>query len=175
MKGTTKLKSTLGILGLFCMACTGQGFAAEKPGSPPATPAAQAAAKPAEQKDPAMLDQAAIQGKWKVVAMEAQGNQAPAEVVAVLKYEFKDDKLTITPGEPGFAHYTFKLNSSTKPAAIDITAAEPGRGADDMEKGIYTLEGDHLKIWLGNNKRPTRMTADARSGQALVELKREKP
>lgn len=175
MKDTNEIKSIFGTLGIFCMAWTGQGFAAEKPANPHATPAEQAAAKPVEQKDLAKRDQAAIQGKWKVVAMEAQGNQAPAEVVAVLKYIFKDNKLTITPGEPGFTHDTFKLNPSAKPAAIDITPAEPGRAADDMQKGIYTLEGDRLKICFGNNKRPTKMTADAQSGQALVELEREKP
>lgn len=175
MKHTFEIKRTLGTLGIFCMAWTGQGFAAEKPANPPATPAEQAAAKPAEQKDLAKRDQAAIQGKWKVVAMEANGRPAPASILAVLKYEFKGDKLFITPGEPGFTDYTFKLNPSAKPATIDMPRIKPGGELDKTEsQGIYTLEGDHLKICFGKNKRPTEMKADAQSGfgQALVELER---
>ena len=48
---TIEIKSTLATLGIFCMACTGQGFAAEKPANPPAAPAKGAAPAPAP--DPA--------------------------------------------------------------------------------------------------------------------------
>ena len=110
--------------------------------------------------------------------MKANGRPAPAAILAVLKYEFKGDKLFITPAEAGFADYTFKLNPTAKPATIDMPRIKPGGELDHTEsQGIYTLEGDHLRICLGKNKRPTEMKADAQSGfgQALVELEREKP
>lgn len=110
--------------------------------------------------------------------MTAAGNSAPAEILGVLKYEFKGDKLFVTPGESGFTDFMFKLNPNAKPATIDMPRIKPGGGVDKSQsQGIYTLKGDHLKICLGKNKRPTEMRADAEDGfgQVLIELEREKP
>ena len=86
-----------------------------------------------------------IQGTWKIVALEADGKQAPAEIVAMLKFVFKDDTLTCVPGEPGFTNYKFKLDPATKPAGFAMTHAD-GTKQGETDKGIYALEGDRLKI-----------------------------
>ena len=130
------------------------------------------AAAPSKE-DAAKTDLDKIQGTWKVVAMEAAGQQAPAEIVAALKFVFKDGKLTFTPGEPGFTNYTFKLNATAKPASFDMTHAD-GDNKGETHKGIYSLKGDNLKICFGNaDDRPKEFTAKGK--QAMYVLKREKP
>ncbi len=116
-----------------------------------------------------------IQGTWKMVALEADGKQAPAEIVAALKLTFKGDTLTFTPGEPGFSNYSYKLDPGTKPASFDMTHADgPHKG--ETEKGIYLLEGNHLRICFGKpGARPTEFATTAGSGVGMYTLEREKP
>ena len=115
-----------------------------------------------------------IQGTWKLVALEADGKQAPAEIVAVLKLVFRDDTLTFIPGEPSFTNYKFKLDPTTKPASIAVTHAD-GTNKGETENGIYLLNGDHLKICFGAGaKIPDEFTARAKSGQSMYSLERLK-
>jgi uncharacterized protein (TIGR03067 family) len=120
-------------------------------------------------------DTAKIQGSWKVVSLEADGDQGPVEIVAKLKLVFKDGNLTFTPGEPGFTNYEYKLDPSTKPPSFDMTHAG-GKDKGDTTKGIYAMDGDDLKICFGKDgQRPKKFTAKAESGQTMYVLKREKP
>jgi len=131
------------------------------------------AAEPS-QPDLTKKDMDGIQGTWKLVALEADGKQAPAEIVAVLKLVFRDDTLTFIPGEPSFTNYKFKLDPTTKPASIAMTHAD-GTNKGETEKGIYSLSGDHLKICFGaGGKIPGEFTAKARSGQSMYTLERVK-
>jgi uncharacterized protein (TIGR03067 family) len=116
-----------------------------------------------------------IQGSWKIVMMEANGESATAEIVAKLKLVFKGDTLTFTPGEPGFTNYTYQLDPTTKPAGFDMTHAD-GKDKGKTQGGIYLLQGDSLKICFGRvDERPREFTAKANSGQMMYVLKREKP
>ena len=58
------------------------------------------AASTAKQDDTTSEALKAIEGKWKLVTMRAAGNDAPPQVIATYKYEFKGDKLMITPDNP---------------------------------------------------------------------------
>jgi uncharacterized protein (TIGR03067 family) len=123
----------------------------------------------------AKKDKDSIQGTWKIVMLEADGEAAPALVVAKLKLVFKDDTLTFTPGEPGFTNYTYKLDPATKPAGFDMTHAD-GSDKGMTLKGIYLLEADSLKICFGKTgDRPKEFIAKAKSGQMMYVLKRDKP
>ena len=62
----------------------------------------------------------------------------PGEIVEKLKLIFKDDKLTFTPGEPGFTQYTFKLDPNTKPASFDMTHAD-GSKKGETKRGSICL------------------------------------
>ncbi len=92
-----------------------------------------AAAEPPKQ-DTVKKDLNAIFGTWQVTAIEADGMASPAEMVEKLKFIFKDDKLTFTPGEPGFTQYTFKLDPNTKPASFRYDACRRLKERRD-EKG----------------------------------------
>jgi uncharacterized protein (TIGR03067 family) len=115
-----------------------------------------------------------IQGTWNLVALEADGKQAPAKLVTAVKLIFKDDTLTFAPGEPGFTSYRYKLDPTTKPAGFSMTHSD-GANKGKTETGIYLLEGDRLKICFGRpGHLPTKFTAKAKSGQAMYSLERQK-
>ena len=123
----------------------------------------------------ATTDLERIQGTWRIASLEADGEPAPAEIVATLKLVFKDDRLAFTPGEPGFTNYTYKLDPTAKPARFDMTHAD-GTHKGQTQMGIYALEGDSLTIGFGKpDRRPQEFTAKAKSGQAMYVLTREKP
>jgi uncharacterized protein (TIGR03067 family) len=131
------------------------------------------AAEPSKQ-NAVTKDTNRIQGTWKLVALEADGKQAPAEIVAALKLVFRDDTLTFTPGEPGFTNYKYTLDPTTKPASFAMTHAD-GTNKGETEKGIYSLDGDRLKIWFGRlDKSLNGFTASAKSGQSMYSLERVK-
>ena len=125
--------------------------------------------------DTVKKDMDGIQGTWKIVALEANGEQGPPEIVAALKLTFKGDTLTFTPGEPGFSNYNYELDPTTKPASFDMTHADgPNKGKTD--KGVYSLEGNHLRICFGKaDNRPKEFTTAAESGRWMYTLTREKP
>jgi uncharacterized protein (TIGR03067 family) len=132
------------------------------------------AAEPPKQ-DSVKKDLNEILGTWQVTAIETDGMAGPAEIVEKLTLNFKDDKLTFTPGEPRFTQYTFRLDPNTKPASFDMTHAD-GSKKGETKKGIYLLEGDRLKICFGNeDDRPKELTAEADSEQVMYTLRRKKP
>lgn len=120
-------------------------------------------------------DLEAIQGKWKLVAMEIGGNQAPAEIVAAMKYEFKGNTMVVTPTEPGHSDHLVELNSKAKPIpTFDMTPLVNGNKGR-MLKGIYVMGGKKIKVCLSNVNRPTKFVTNKESGygQVMIVLERE--
>ena len=93
----------------------------------------------------AKADQAAIQGAWKVVGTEEDGqkNENPDEIVI----RFEGEEVSQTKGGQQVDPATFKLDEKAKPKTLDLT---PLQGPDKGKtiKGIYELTGDSLKICL---------------------------
>jgi uncharacterized protein (TIGR03067 family) len=136
------------------------------------TAAGLVVAEPSKQELVKDMDE--IQGTWKLIALEADGHQAPAEIVATMKLGFKEDRLTFIPGEPSFTNYKFKLDPTTKPASITLIHAD-GTHQGEAEMGIYLLDGDHLKICVGSvDQAPKEFTTRAKSGQGIYSLERMK-
>lgn len=116
-----------------------------------------------------------IQGKWKLIAMEIGGRQAPAEIVASMKYEFKGDILVVTPTQPGHSDHLVELDSTAKPIpTFDMTPMVNGKKGPTL-KGIYVMSDKELKVCLGNVSRPDKFATNEKTGygQVMIVLKRE--
>jgi uncharacterized protein (TIGR03067 family) len=130
-----------------------------------------AAATAAQDRD--QKDEDKIQGVWLVVLMEKGGEKAPIEVS-------KDAKMTITDGTfkmelAGRAEngtVTYKLDPSKTPKQIDITESRGGK--NDVVIGIYSLDGDDLKICFSKDIRPKDLATQAGDNNFLLVLKRDK-
>jgi len=162
-----KKNSILLALGLLALPMCTHAVAEEK---------ATEAASTAKQDDTTSEALKAIEGKWKLVTMRAAGNDAPPQVIATYKYEFKGDKLMITPDNPNSnGNFSIKLDPSAKPiATLDMTDLA-GKNEGRTLSGIYALENGTLKICFAKDKRPTGFVATEETGygQILIELERE--
>jgi uncharacterized protein (TIGR03067 family) len=119
-------------------------------------------------------DRKNIQGTWKLVALEADGQPAPPEIVAALKLVFKGNTLTFTRGEPSYTYYTFTLVPTNQPCGFTMIHAD-GSEKGKIQNGIYSLSGDRLKICLASgNRSPRDFKTTAGSGLGLYALEREK-
>jgi uncharacterized protein (TIGR03067 family) len=129
-------------------------------------------AQPADEKkaDP-------FQGTWEVVKLE-QGGQDLSEGLkdgpATLK--FVGNKYTFTAGED-VEEGTFKFDAKAKTPTIDLTITE-GRAKGKIQLGIYKLDGDTLKVCLGEEggkERPTKFSTAADSADfVMFTLQRKK-
>lgn len=118
-------------------------------------------------------DQDKIQGTWKVVSLQADGEHAPPDVLARLKFFFKGARLTIAPGEPGFANYTFQLRPDATPPGFEMTHAD-GKHAGLTLKGHYVLRGDDLRISFADDEQQVKKRNSPPAGRTYL-LRREKP
>lgn len=134
----------------------------------------QARDKPKQDKD-------LIQGTWKVAKVEAEG-QDQSDKPREAKF-FMQSTWTITEGkiviksESNIAEVQFKLDPSAKPKAIDCTmTAVPNKEIEGKTfKGIYSLEGNTLKIHLPNDagaNRPTELETQRGGMSMMLVLKR---
>jgi uncharacterized protein (TIGR03067 family) len=135
----------------------------------------------AEQDDAAKLEMKKLQGAWKTVAVESEGQkiEPPAELASTVV--IKGDTYTVTAvtetGQKVVSELTFRVGHKKNPKEIDFTtAAGPDKGK--RIKGIYQLKGDTLQVCFNPKKdgeRPTAFTTKAGSSVRLNIFKREKP
>jgi uncharacterized protein (TIGR03067 family) len=127
----------------------------------------------AAQDDLAKKDLEGFQGVWKYVSLEHKSKTTPEdELKKFIPITFKDDKWIQLKDDKGEV-LTVKLDPSRKPKAIDLTG-QSGSYKGKTILGIYTLEGDTLKIcanWEGG-ERPKAFNVEG--GATLMALKREK-
>jgi uncharacterized protein (TIGR03067 family) len=113
-----------------------------------------------------------LQGTWEVTSLESMGQKVPADQLKQLgmKMTFKDDKVTLQgKGQPDEV-MTIKLDASQKPKTIDATDPQ-----NKLEKGIFELEGDTLKMCIAQPgaDRPKDFTST--KDTMLIIAKRAKP
>jgi uncharacterized protein (TIGR03067 family) len=123
--------------------------------------------------DATKKDLDAMQGTWQVVAMEIDGQAVPEEQLKPFKLTIKGDKGSHTSPDGKIEEATIKLDATKKPKAIDITPLTgPDKG--NTMRGIYTLEGDTIKVCMTHkgDVRP----AEFKGGKdlAVMTMKREK-
>jgi RNA polymerase sigma-70 factor (ECF subfamily) len=113
-----------------------------------------AAANPKEDKE-------AIQGTWKVTAVETGGKDVSAtdefKPLAEAEWVVTADEITFElPGKPD-QKAAYKIDASKKPKELDVTPSDgPANEKDKMMPAIYSLEGDVLKICAASPDDPTR-------------------
>jgi uncharacterized protein (TIGR03067 family) len=113
-----------------------------------------------------------LRGTWKLVAFEREGKSVPPAALKELKWVITADKIVWTDERKN--EFLYKLDPAKKPKAIDLIFPER---KTEVTPGIYSLEGDELKVCVKakGGGRPSKFAARAWSGQMLYTLKREKP
>jgi uncharacterized protein (TIGR03067 family) len=122
-------------------------------------------------------EQQKLKGTWKVVAVVANGDSLPDEVVKEIQLVITGDKITVKgdfPDKEKYSNLKFKVDPAANPKKIDFTLTDSG---NEQLKGIYQLNGDEWKFCatLGGQDRPTAFESKADSDHVLATLKRDKP
>lgn len=135
------------------------------------------AAAPAPKTD-AERDAEKLQGAWRLVSWEQGGKQF--EVAEGRTWVFDKDTVTLKGGGQAQAKATFKLDTSRKPRAMDLSYTEPDteeyKGRRSL--AIYQVDKEALKVCsvrAGDGDRPTEFATKEGTRHALFILKRETP
>ncbi len=90
-----------------------------------------------------------ILGTWKQVSVESEGvDRSAAEEPIRLHWVIKPNTITLfTKGKRNSGSWTYKLNSTQKPATLDLTVVG-GHANGETYPSICQLEGDRLTVLL---------------------------
>jgi uncharacterized protein (TIGR03067 family) len=119
-------------------------------------------------------DKDKLQGTWVGVEAERGGKNAGAEEIKDLKITVRGDRITLGGRGAGNREYAFKLDPTQKPKTIDMTGQD-GPEQGKTFRGIYSLEGDTLKLCLDDpdKERPTEFATKAGTTSLLAVLRRQ--
>jgi RNA polymerase sigma factor (sigma-70 family) len=115
-----------------------------------------------------------LQGRWKAVALEHNGEKLSAEAVKGFRVAFLKDIIFFYSNNTESVT-KFKLEPSSKPKVIWLGHVGADRKVE-MIRGIYALEDDRLKICVDNDEgkaTPTEFATKPGSGLTLMVLERE--
>jgi len=115
-----------------------------------------------------------IQGTWMPIKGTFDGVEAPAALLKDRLWVVNDDQLSELVKGRRENRATLRLDSSKKPAALDLGYSEgPARG--QVGTGIYKFDGDSLTICIVvPGERPAEFTCPPGSGRALIVFQRAK-
>jgi uncharacterized protein (TIGR03067 family) len=121
-------------------------------------------------------DKAALQGSWKVIASEKNGEKSGPDEIKDLFLVFKGDVISIREAGKSSDRFTFKIDPTKSIKEIDIVLQEgPQKGR--VDRAIYRLDGKALAICIQTNKdspRPREFVTRPDSNLWLVVLERSK-
>jgi uncharacterized protein (TIGR03067 family) len=137
-------------------------------------------------KNPSDLEKDKLQGTWIVESIEVDGKPLDGELIKDATIAFSGDLITAKFQDQSKLG-KFRLDATKKPKEIDLLNDDATADKKEVDRGIYQLEGDALKLCLGGatksrsfgdaeekstvNVRPKAF--DSRQG-ALAVLKRKK-
>jgi len=129
----------------------------------------------AQDTDAVARDLKQLQGEWKAVSADKDGQPPPADVLENLRMTFTKDKILVHIKDER-KEVSFKIDPGKKPKAIDVTPAE-GPQAGKVVPGIYEVTGETLRLAFAegdNAKRPESFTPKAGSNLTVLTLKKMK-
>jgi uncharacterized protein (TIGR03067 family) len=92
-----------------------------------------------------------LQGTYRCLSLETDGMKGDADRIKRLKLVVKDKKWTVYIDDKVSTLATFTVDPAKKPKAIDMTGTMGGdKGVKYL--GIYELNGDDLKLCVGDDK-----------------------
>ena len=118
-------------------------------------------------------DSSHIQGRWDIVSCLDAGTPQP---VPGLQVVITADKFSFQMNKEQTVAFKYVLDETKKPKTIDTShEVDPGRPLTQF--GIYSLEGDTLKLCLesAGRPRPTKLQATDRDTAVSWVFKRAKP
>jgi uncharacterized protein (TIGR03067 family) len=123
-------------------------------------------------------DEKGLQGRWVAEKNVVSGKEAEKDEETRLDIDEESISWTYlkkmgNASKESTITFTYKLDSSKKPAAIDLTATE-GSLKGKVFLSIYKLDGDTLEICRSqpDQKRPTEFTSKKDTEHVLLVLKR---
>jgi uncharacterized protein (TIGR03067 family) len=120
-------------------------------------------------------DKESLQGIWQPVKLVASGKEQPEKKLKDYAITIKDDRFIWRQGDKVIEEVTLVLDSGKNPKTIDLTAVR-GPRKDKAHPGVYTIDGDKLKIcWAPPGKDwPHRFESNPDSDVIFISLERAK-
>ena len=127
---------------------------------------------------PRQPDLERLQGTWRFVSCEVDGEKTPPERLRAggkAEFAFEKDRFKVTDGTNRRAG-TFRLEPGRGSGWIDLTDTTDPDEENPPSPGIYKFEGDYLVICLsGGRDRPTAFESKRGSANSvLLKLARKK-
>ena len=147
-----------------------------RPQAPAAAAKADDAKKAATKKEANAKDHLAIEGTWRAVSIEVNGNAVNADDVRKVTTENgRDGEWTLLVDGNEMAEGTSTIDATATPKTIDFKVTK-GNDAGRETYGIYEFTGDTRKICYAEpgRPRPSDFSAPAGSGRILAVFERVK-
>ena len=143
----------------------------------PLTAALILATLPAAAGERSLDDTKALEGIWRVIELEANGERKPADEIQGTQLVIKDNELwAVKPTGPE-PKLKFTLDVQQIPKAIDLTVQE-GNDKGKVVLGVYSLQDGQLRLCINlfgeASHRPTQFKTQEGDGVAFATLEREK-
>jgi uncharacterized protein (TIGR03067 family) len=132
---------------------------------------------PPKKKTPTAVEELQrFQGTWRVEAWEDGGKALPAADLKTRTLFFGGNIFILRGGDKLIQAGSAQLDPGKSPQTVNLSVKE-GEGKDGVLLGIYSLEGDTLKLCFDpeGQSRPTDFQPEAKAKFTLVTLKKPKP
>jgi uncharacterized protein (TIGR03067 family) len=125
-------------------------------------------------KDPVKEDMKKLEGQWVIESYIQLGQDMSATWAGKMSRVITGNRWATTSGGQT-TQYTFQIDPTKRPKAMDITTVGPG-GEKQTFLCIYEVTGDTLTLCQaqGGQKRPTKFTAKAGNDILTVAKRRKK-
>lgn len=116
-----------------------------------------------------------IQGTWKIIGLEANGEKKPAEEIEGSKLVVENDELWVVKSNGPDPKLKFRLNPSQSPKTIDLIGQEE-TNMGKVFPGIYALNDSRLRLCVNIfgdlSYRPTEFKTRDGDGVGYLTLER---